>query len=75
MRVRFWSALGAGIKLRRRRRREARNYQKWLEINRITDAAREAFGEIRPGGVLFFADNITNGSALAQFGDDVDVEV
>ena len=26
----------------------------------FTDAAREAFGEIRPGGVLFFADNITS---------------
>ena len=26
----------------------------------FTDAAREAFREIRPGGVLFFADNITS---------------
>lgn len=35
-----WSAIGAKINLRRRRKRAAKNYERWRAENRITDAAR-----------------------------------
>ncbi len=40
VREKSWSAIGAKINLRRRRKREARNYVRWLTQNRITGAAR-----------------------------------
>lgn len=36
-----WSAIGAKIKLRRRQKREARRFQKWLAAHQITDAMRQ----------------------------------
>ncbi len=38
---RKWSAVGGKLKLRRRQRREAKNYRKWISQNQITETDRK----------------------------------